>query len=278
MGTQTRELEIIGSTTPSTPVSGQAEVTKKAKTDSSYAKWKMKAAVWEHFTFTKLNDVKGEYEANCKHCNNTHYKVNSSRVCFTCDCWSVCTTRGFLTLTAYIIDSNWSIGSHILNFCYFPLPHRGVDIYLFVVGLRKEWSLERKAFSITYDNVEAMDVMVARLKSDLLSFTSLLVAGCFFQVHYSAHILNLIVQSGMNVIDKSILKLRKAVNYNAGSDARCVHFRKMLDFPTRWNSTYLILKRALEAKDALVLFAIVDSSFDFSLTSMPISRSCPLHH
>ncbi|KAL2937922.1 putative AC9 transposase, partial [Bienertia sinuspersici] len=38
-----------------------------------------------------------------------------------------------------------------------------------------------------------------------------------------------------------------------------------LDCPTRWNSTYLMLKRALDAKDALVLFAIIDTSFEFSL-------------
>ncbi|KAL2921095.1 putative AC transposase [Bienertia sinuspersici] len=240
----------------------------------------MRAAVWEHFSFTKLNDVKGKYEAKCKYCNNTHYKVNSgygtsnakrhidnwllikpfllkilvmlltsikeslcvcllkqsciihipvpwssvlsfehlrlksilhetlshlnSRVCFNCDCWSACITRGFLTLTAYFIDSNWSLKSRILNFHYFPPPHRGVDICLFVVGLIKKWSLKRKEFSITCDNVGAMDVMVAKLKSDLLSFGTLPVAGCFFHARCSAHILNLIVQSSMKVIDKSI--------------------------------------------------------------------------
>ncbi|KAL2901686.1 putative AC transposase [Bienertia sinuspersici] len=298
----------------------------------------MRAAVWDHFSFTKLSDVTGEYEANCKYCNNTHYKVNSrygtsnakrhidncaayktfldqnpshvttfdqrvfvrmfaeaimyhsypcsmvehfklremlslnpqvrhvtkntilSRVCFTCDCWSACTTRGFLTLTAHFIDNNWSLKSRILNFCYFPPPHRGVDIYLFVVGLIKEWSLERKAFYITCDNAGAMDVIVARLKSDLLSFGTLLVAGRFFHVRCSAHILNLIVQSGMKVIDNSVLKLREAINYIAASGAHLCTFKKsVLDSKCNF--------KALEAKDALVLYAIVDTSFDFSLTS-----------
>ncbi|KAL2930992.1 putative AC transposase [Bienertia sinuspersici] len=110
--------------------------------------------------------------------------------------------------------------------------------------------------------------MVARLKSDLLSFGTLHVASRFFHVRYSAHILNLIVQSGM-----------KAINYIASdgcfctfekceSDSKCKFVGKLrLDCPTRWNSTCLTLKRALEAKDTLVLFAIVDSSFDFCLTS-----------
>ncbi|KAL2933584.1 putative AC transposase [Bienertia sinuspersici] len=152
----------------------------------------MRATVWDHFSFTKLSDVKGEYEANCKYCNKTHYK---------------------------------------------------------------EWSLKRKAFSITCDNARAMDVMVARLKPDLLSFGTLPVAGRFFHVRCSTDILNLIVQSGITVIDKSVLKLHEAVNYIAASDAclctleKCVSNSKCnfvgklrLYCSTRWNSTYLMLK------------------------------------
>ncbi|KAL2937450.1 putative AC transposase [Bienertia sinuspersici] len=92
--------------------------------------------------------------------------------------------------------------------------------------------------------------------------------------------LNLIVQSGMKVIDASVLKVRETVNYIAGSDNRLVLFEKcvvdsksnfvgklLIDCATRWNSTYQMLKRALEAKDALNLFAIVDTSFDFGLSA-----------
>ncbi|KAL2944299.1 putative AC transposase [Bienertia sinuspersici] len=268
----------------------------------------MRAAVWEHFSFTKLSDVKGEYEANYKYSNNTHYKVNSSHVTnfdqrvfvrmfaeaimyhsypysmvehvklremlsylnpkvrhvtrntILRYCWlehlrlksilhetlSHLNSRGILTLTAHFINNNWSLKSHILNFRYFPSSHKGVEIYLFVVGLIKEWSLERKAFSITCDNVGAMDVMVARFKSDFLSFGTLPVTSRFIHVCCSAHILNLIVQSGMKVIDRSVLKLHESVNYIASSDARlctfgkcvsdskCNFVRKLrLDYPTR---------------------------------------------
>ncbi|KAL2897450.1 Zinc finger BED domain-containing protein RICESLEEPER 2 [Bienertia sinuspersici] len=52
----------------------------------------------------------------------------NSRVCFTCDCWSACTSRGFLTLTAHFVDNNWNLKSCILNFRYFPPPHRGMGL------------------------------------------------------------------------------------------------------------------------------------------------------
>ncbi|KAL2901816.1 putative AC transposase [Bienertia sinuspersici] len=218
---------------PINPILGQLEVAKKARTDSFSGEWKMRAAVWDHFSFTKLSDVKEEYEANCKYCNNTHYK-NPSHV----------TTFDQRVLVRMFAESR------ILNFCYFPPPHRGVDIYLFVVRLIKEWSLERKAFSITCDNVGAMDVMVARLKSDLLSFGTLPVASRFIHC-----------QSGMKVIDNSVLKHHEAINYIVASDARLCTFEKcVLDSkcnfvgklrlycPTRWNSTYLMLKRALTSE------------------------------
>ncbi|KAL2897040.1 putative AC9 transposase [Bienertia sinuspersici] len=185
----------------------------------------------------------------------------NSRICFT-----------FVGMRALL--------SHILNFRYFPPPHRGIDIYLFVVGLIKEWNLEGKTFSMTCDNAGSMDVMVARLKSDLQTFGTLPLGGRFFHVRCCAHILNLIVQSGMKVIDASVLKVRETVNYIADSDNRLVLFEKyvvdsksnfvgklLIDCATRWNSTYQMLKRALEAKDALNLFAIVDTSFDFGLSA-----------
>ncbi|KAL2938002.1 Zinc finger BED domain-containing protein RICESLEEPER 1 [Bienertia sinuspersici] len=289
MGTKNKELDTIGSTTPSTPVSGKVE---------------MRATVWEHYSFIKLSDVNGEYrlivsivitpivrvfvfmfakaimyhsyalcmvEQVLSYLNTKVRQVTRNtilRVCFTCDCWSTCTTRGFLNRITHFIDSNWPLKSRILNFRYFPLPHRG------------ERGLKSKALSITCDNVGVMDVMVARLKLELLSFCTLPIAGHYFNVHCSAHILNLIVQSRMKVIDNNVLELREAVNYKAGSDAclctfekcvldfKCKFVRKLrLDFPTRLNSTYLMLNRALESKDTLVLFVIVDCTFDFSLFS-----------
>ncbi|KAL2901802.1 putative AC transposase [Bienertia sinuspersici] len=301
--TQNRELETVGSTTPSTLSQDNLRSLKR-----------------QGLTAFLLSDVKVEYKANCKYCNNTHYKVNSrygtsngKRHIDNCAAYktflaqnpSHVTTfdqrvlvRMFVEVIMYhlypcsmvehvklreilsylnpqvrhvtrntILRYFWlehlrlkyifhetlshlNSRSRILNFCYFPPPHRGVDIYLFVVPLIKEWSLERKAFSITCDNVGAMDVMVARLKSDLLSFGTLPVASRFIHC-----------QSGMKVIDNSILKHREAINYIVASDARLCTFEKcVLDSkcnfagklrlycPTRWNSTYLMLKRALTSE------------------------------
>ncbi|KAL2930501.1 Zinc finger BED domain-containing protein RICESLEEPER 2 [Bienertia sinuspersici] len=173
----------------------------------------------------------------------------SSRICFTSDCWSSkVTSRGYLSLTAHYIDNNWILRSHILNFKYFPPPHKGQDIYRIVQELIKDWNLEGKAFSMTCDNASSMDVMVSCLKP-----ICILVLLC--------------------------LVLRGACRYIDGSDHRLTKFHEcvrasganfkgslILDCPTRWNSTYLMLKKAFQAKPAFDIFAMRDSNFDFNLS------------
>ncbi|KAL2927207.1 putative AC transposase, partial [Bienertia sinuspersici] len=204
----------------------------------------------------------------------------SSRICFTTDCWSSkVTSRGYLSLISHYIDNNWILRSHILNFKYFPPTHKGQDIYRFVQELIRDWNLEGKAFSMTYDNASSMDVMVSCLKTDPHSYSALPCGGSLFHVRCCAHILNFIVQSGLSVVGESVVKLRVACSYIDGSDHRLTKFHEcvcasganfegslILDCPTRWNSTYLMLKKALQAKPAFDIFAMCDSNFDFNLS------------
>ena len=84
--------------------------------------------------------------------------------------------------------------------------------------------------------------------------------GCeFLHMCCCAHILNLIVQDGLNDLNESIVKVRNAVRYVKSSPNRfekfkaCVEKEKIqsksllcLDVSTRWNSTYLMLESALK--------------------------------
>ncbi|KAL2929200.1 putative AC transposase [Bienertia sinuspersici] len=207
-----------------------------------------------------------------------HSKLDSidSRICFTCDCWSAITKHGYLTLTAHYVDNEWVLRSRILNFRHFPPPHKGHDIYAFVLGLLKEWGLESKTFSLTVDNASSNDVMITLLKSDIHSSSPLPCDGKFFHVRCCAHILNLIVQSGMQTIDVSVDKLRHLVLYIDASDIRKCKFDQCVkemnvdfvgklqyDVCTRWNSIYKMIKRCLEARKAIDLFATHESNFDY---------------
>ncbi|KAL9685649.1 hypothetical protein QQ045_023100 [Rhodiola kirilowii] len=78
-----------------------------------------------------------------------------------------------------------------------------------------------------------------------------------------AHTLNLIVRAGLLIMGNSVGSIRNAVRYVRSSGARLQQFKKcmekekveckkvcILDVPTRWNSTYLMLSTALELRKA----------------------------
>ncbi|KAL2895082.1 putative AC transposase [Bienertia sinuspersici] len=237
-----------------------------------------RAPVWLHYEFWLL---KGEDEHEILKAT-LRSKLDSidSRICFTCDFWSAITKHGYLTLTAHYVDNEWVLRSRILNFRYFPPPHKGHDIYAFVLSFLKEWGLESKTFSLTVDNASSNDVMITLLKSDIHSSSPLPCDGKFFHVRCCAHILNLIVQSGMQTIDESVDKLRQLVLYIDASDIRKCKFDQCVkemnvdfvgklqyDVCTRWNSTYKMIKRCLEARKAIDLFATRESNFDYGLST-----------
>lgn len=153
---------------------------------------------------------------------------------------------------------------------------------MFVFKLIKTWKLEKKAFSMTCDNASSMGVMVSRLKSDLDSrSTPLPCGGKYFHVRRcSAHILNLIVQSGLAVVGACVVTCRATCGFVDGSNHRITMFDECvvesncsfvghlsLDCPTRWNSTYLMLRKAYVARKAFDLLAIRDPDFTYCLTS-----------
>ena len=116
-----------------------------------------------------------------------------------------------------------------------------------------------KVFSLTVDNASANDNMQSILKRKLQK--DLVCSGEFFHVRCSAHILNLIVQDGLAVLSGALDKIRESVKYVKGSQSREIMFQNcvetvgtraevaqaglILDVTTRWNSTHLMLSRAI---------------------------------
>ncbi|CAN1262024.1 Zinc finger BED domain-containing protein RICESLEEPER 2 [Linum perenne] len=78
--------------------------------------------------------------------------------------------------------------------------------------------------------------------------------GRYLLVRCVAHIVNLVVNDGLNEIGMSVRRVREAVRWALSSGqreekfksqviAQNVQSKKMvsMDFPTRWNSTFLML-------------------------------------
>lgn len=124
-----------------------------------------------------------------------------------------------------------------------------------------DWNLDKKLSTLTVDNCSSNDAIVDILLSKL-ERRSLMVRGCFFHMRCCAHILNLIVRDGLDMIGDALEKIRDSVAFWKATPKREEKFEEtarqldisstkklVLDCKTRWNSTYLMLQSALVYRD-----------------------------
>lgn len=138
------------------------------------------------------------------------------------------------------------------------------------------WGVKNKLFSITLDNTSSNTCFVGLLISQLNIRSSLICNGEYFHVRCCCHIINLIVQDGLKVIDGSVNKIRECIKRLRGSQSRKIKFHECVkvmaiegkkglkqDVPTRWNSTFLMLDSALYYRQAFLHLELSDSNFTY---------------
>ncbi|CAH9087007.1 unnamed protein product [Cuscuta epithymum] len=190
--------------------------------------------------------------------------LSSYRVCLTTDTWTLIQNINYMVLTAHFIDRNWMLHKRILNFCVIP-NHKGESVAKLLEECLVEWGIE-KILTITVDNASSNDVGLKDLIKRISSWrveNVLLHEGKNLHMRCVAHILNLIVNDGLGLLNKCIQSIRNAVRYARSSPQRLEMFRNCvervkieskglvnMDVPTRWNSTFLMLQAALKFRKA----------------------------
>ncbi|XP_030941545.1 zinc finger BED domain-containing protein RICESLEEPER 2-like [Quercus lobata] len=199
---------------------------------------------------------------------------NRSRIAITTDMWnSQNKKRGFMVVTAHFIDDFWRLQSRVMRFIYVPSPHTKEVLSDVLLQTLLEWSIDRKLSTMTVDNCSTNDVVI-NIILDKLQRSTLVMRGSMLHMRCAAHVLNLIVQDGLNVIGSCIEKVRESVGFLTGSTKRRQRFtdtaRQLhvectkelaLDCKTRWNSTYLMLSTAIEYRDVFFRLSQRESSY-----------------
>ncbi|XP_055823973.1 zinc finger BED domain-containing protein RICESLEEPER 1-like [Solanum dulcamara] len=195
-----------------------------------------------------------------------YFIETKQRICITTDTWTSIQRINYMCITAHWIDSDWNMRKKILNFCPI-ISHKGEDMANGISRCLCEWGIN-KIFTITVDNASSNDVTVKELSKQLTKMGTNLMNGNHLHVRCMAHIMNLVVQDGLKECSLSIERVRHAVRYVRQSPARLKRFQEScddeqlsckkslcLDVPTRWNSTYLMLSRAVEFENAFSNYA-----------------------
>ena len=200
-------------------------------------------------------------------------KSSTSRVSLTADLWTSKQTLGYLCVTCHFIR-NWKLHKMVIKFGTVETPHDGRNLFNAMLKCLNEWSIKDKVFSITLDNASVNNNFVSTLRENLVAKCLLPSKGTMFHCRCTAHILNLIVQEGLLAMSNAVTSIRDSVKYVKSSQGRKQRFEKMikevgiscdkrppLDVPTRWNSTYHMLKCALEYERAFEALTREDSQY-----------------
>nr|KAJ0210891.1 hypothetical protein LSAT_V11C400199240 [Lactuca sativa] len=196
----------------------------------------------------------------------------------TTDSWtSSCQKTNYMVVTGHFIDDDWVMHKRILNFR--PIDtHVGEDVGRLLLECIHEWGI-KNVMTISVDNATTNDKALEFLTKKL---PNLYEGGKHFHVRCVAHILNLIVKDGLKYHNSHVSCVQRAVKYIRHSTARIRKFKKCMkdsdlegdkflcgECPTRWNSTFELLKSALNLKYAFFEYEVKDTSFARDLSRVP---------
>ncbi|KAL6282829.1 hypothetical protein ACE6H2_013758 [Prunus campanulata] len=173
--------------------------------------------------------------------------LRSHRICLTTDTWTSVQNVNYMVLTAHFVDSDYKMHKRILNFCVID-SHKWESIGKLLENCLIDWGHE-KILTITADNAaantKAIDYVRKKINGSDMVQT------------------NLIVKEGLKRLESSIVAIRNAVKFVRSSPSRLSYFKMcvetekieckglvVMDVPSRWNSTYLMLDAALKFRKA----------------------------
>lgn len=199
----------------------------------------------------------------------------TSRCSLTTDMWTSKHTKdGYCCVTCHYIEDEWNLVKKTLAYILVPSPHTGDVLTECIKTCTLEWNIDRKFLALTADNAAANGVMMRNLIRWLESKDCLVLDGKLFHMRCANHILHLVVLDGMKVAAKFVQKIRDCVKYVKSSQARKERFELAvsqvrlsgkavsLDVDTRWNSTYVMLKNAIELRIGFERLAVLDPEFE----------------
>jgi hypothetical protein len=140
--------------------------------------------------------------------------------------------------------------------------HSGEAIAKHILEVVPDFNMEGKILSITLDNALANTTAIQILTPKLQSF----INGYIIHQRCVCHIINLVVQDGIIVINKYLDNIRAAIRFMTSTPQMICKFAEYckaqgekpkkfgLDMKIRWNSTYLMLKKLEGYEDLITVF------------------------
>ncbi|XP_051935570.1 E3 SUMO-protein ligase ZBED1-like [Hippocampus zosterae] len=181
-------------------------------------------------------------------------------VCLTTDCWTSRTTTSYMSVTCHFVE-NFKLVTCLLDCFEFSERHTSENLAEELLKVAKEWNVENKVVCCVSDNAANITKAIKSLK----------------WTHHPclAHTLNLVVRDALKVMKPTVDKVKGIVEFfhrSTTATQKLKSTQQQMGMPelklkqeciTRWNSTFHMLKRILESKDAVIsTLAVINAPID----------------
>lgn len=225
-----------------------------------------------HFKIPSRNNLKKKIEARYDEekeklknvLSLTPYSIN-----LTSDIWTSNANESYLSLTAHYLDSDWALKNSVLDIDKLPRPHTAKNIATRIFEILEDFDIYSKVRTLTTDagknminSVEELGILGKKFYTN--------TPNDITHIPCAAHQLNRIVNSGLEEFEcgseKTISKLRQLISKIKRSpklkeELECFSvklnekaMKLILDVPTRWNSTFDMLSRAISMRNSINMF------------------------
>lgn len=195
----------------------------------------------------------------CLDITKNYVKSEAKFVCITTDCWSSRNAESYIAVTCHFITNDFKLESVLLDCTLITGSHTGENLSIEIRKILQEWELIDKVTMGVSDNA-------SNISNAFQKYLNLDHIGCY------AHSLNLIVQSGLEVFEATINKIKRIVLHfkkSTKSSEKLTQYQLKNNYtqpkkliqsvPTRWNSVYYMIKRFVELKDCIrATVAVID--------------------
>ncbi|CAN6210600.1 unnamed protein product [Urochloa humidicola] len=146
------------------------------------------------------------------------------RVCLSVYMWHYDPVSPFLCLRVHYIDEKWEKQQKIILFCAVDLSCDVSELSDIILGAVEQWGLDGKVFCIILDDAFIDDSVASIVKAKLLERNPLTANRSLFVVRYATHLLDQVIQVGLDELGKIMEKLSKCSKHTKSLTASAVQY------------------------------------------------------
>nr|KAJ0203883.1 hypothetical protein LSAT_V11C500293430 [Lactuca sativa] len=196
----------------------------------------------------------------------------------TTDTWtSSCQKINYMVVTTHFITEDFVMHKRVVSFKEVD-THKAEDMARELLICINEWGM-KNFMTMTVDNAKTNDAAINIIVKEL---PSIYENGKHFHIRCMAHIINLVVKMGLKHEVYHVKNLQDAVKYIRASPQRIKTFKQAMkdaavesqrclcgETPTRWNSTFELLRSAYDMKNTFLEYSHQDPMFQKTVGRVP---------